>query len=127
MKRLVLMLLAALLLAGCAAGPETADGAEPSSGLPQDLIGTWTSADAGALEVVETLCFDADGALTVSCTYQGQDAGTLRGTCAVSGGKLVCNITEGAAPFQIEYSFRVDGRELLLTDADGTAQYLRVS
>lgn len=127
MKRRILplllpLLLLALLCAGCR-GTETPNA--EAVGLPQDLIGTWVSADPGELDMVETLTFSQDGTLTVSCTFQGKDAGTVGGSCKIENGVLICDITEGASPYTVQYTFAVDGRELRLTDAEGTAQYLR--
>lgn len=129
MKRLLLsiFLLLALLCVGCHGASTPTDAPEESLGLPQDLIGTWVSADPGELDMVETITFEDDGTMTVSCTYQGKDAGTIRGTCVLSEGRLLCSITEGSSPYSVTYSFQVDGRELLLTDAEHTAQYLRAS
>ncbi len=132
MRRLLLpLLLLALLCVGCGtaetAPAETTAQETETEGLPQELIGSWTSADPGELQMVETITFFDDGTLRVSCVYQGADAGTVSGTCHVSGNRLICDITDGAAPYSVEYDFRIDGRELFLSDSDGVAQYLRVS
>lgn len=113
------ILLALVLLVGCAA--------PAGSALPPELIAMWRSADPGELDMVETIEFFEDGSFTVSCTYQGQDAGTLTGTWTAANGTVSCHITGGAAPYAVDYAYRVDGRELTLEDDDGPAHYLRVS
>lgn len=119
MRRLC-CLLALLLLVGCAA-----PAAEPA--LPPELMAMWRSADPGELEMVETIEFFEDGSFTVSCTFQGQDAGTLTGTWTAAEGVVTCHITGGATPYTIQYAYTVDGRQLTLEDDDGPAHYLRVS
>ena len=135
MKRwLCLILLLALLpMAGCAEAPvdETAEASTTVSetvfSVPQDLPGVWVSADAGKLMLSETITFGEDGSLTVSGTYQGSDAGTVYGTYRVEYNRILCSITGGTTPFDVSYQFRIDGRELFLTDDDGEARYLRTS
>ena len=135
MKRwLCLILLLALFpMAGCAEAPvdETAEASATVSetvfSVPQDLPGVWVSADAGKLMLSETITFGEDGSLTVSGTYQGSDAGTIYGTYRVEFNRILCSITGGATPFDVSYQFRIDGRELILTDDDGEARYLRTS
>ena len=95
--------------------------------IPQDLPGVWVSADAGKLMLSETITFGEDGSLTVSSTYQGSDAGTVYGTYRVEYNRILCSITGGTTPFDVSYQFRIDGRELILTDDDGEARYLRTS
>ena len=95
--------------------------------VPQDLPGVWVSADAGKLMLSETITFGEDGSLTVSGTYQGSDAGTVYGTYRVEYNRILCSITGGTTPFDVSYQFRIDGRELILTDDDGEAHYLRTS
>lgn len=116
----VLLLLALALLVGCAAPAAEA-------ALPRELIAMWRSADPGELDLVETIEFFEDGSFTVSCTYQGQDTGTLTGTWTAADGTVSCRITGGAAPYTVDYAYTVDGRELTLEDDDGPAHYLRVS
>ena len=134
MKRLLItiLLLSLLCAAGCAGTqtPETA--AVPATeltegGIPQELPGVWTSADAGKLMMSETITFGEDGSLSVSGTYQGGNLGTIYGTYRVVFNTIFCDITEGTTPFQVSYAFRIDGRELVLTDDDGDATYLRTS
>ena len=135
MKRwLCLILILGLLTAvGCseAAPSESveASSAPPETvfSVPQDLPGVWVSADAGKLMLSETITFGEDGSLTVSGPYQGSDAGTIYGTYRVEFNRILCSITGGAAPFDVSYQFRIDGRELILTDDDGEARYLRTS
>lgn len=133
MKRVLICCLLCLLLCGCSgqAVPQPTEtesrvssAAEP---IPQDLPGVWVSASAGERNMVETITFGDDGSLMVHLDYEGSDYSTVYGTYQIREGKLVCDITEGAAPFQVEYTFRIDGRELYLTDKDGEAHYLRNS
>ena len=95
--------------------------------IPTELLGSWASARGGELEMVETITFFEDGSISVNAVYQGQDAGTIYGTYVVTGHTIHCAITEGTTPFSVVYDFRIDGRELTLTDEEGTAQYLRVA
>lgn len=136
MKQLLclLLLLSLLMIVGCAdteakpIAPNTpAVSEETEFSVPQELPGVWSSADEGQLMLTETITFDEDGNLTVSGTYQGDDAGTIYGSYRVEGNKIICSITGGTEPFQVTYSFRIDGRELILTDAEGDARYLRTS
>lgn len=139
MKQLIFCLCLVLLLcAGCQSESTQATvTAEPSGEssvtttaayfVPTELLGSWVSATGGELEMVETITFGEDGAISVSAVYQGQDAGTIYGTYLVAGHSIYCNITEGTTPFTVEYDFRIEGRELTLTDAEGPAHYLRVS
>ena len=135
MKRwLCLILLLALLpMAGCAEAPvdETAEASATVSetvfSVPQDLPGVWVSASEGQLMLTETITFYENGDLTVSGTYQGSDAGTVYGTYRVEYNRILCSITGGTTPFDVSYQFRIDGRELILTDDDGEAHYLRTS
>ncbi len=134
MKQVIFCLCLVLLLCvGC--GKETtASTTEPTIPttnadyfIPTELLGAWASARGGELEMVETITFTEDGSISVSATYHGSDAGTIYGTYVVMGHTIYCSITEGATPFSVVYDFRIDGRELTLTDKDGTAQYLRVA
>ena len=135
MKRLfILLLLLALLCAvGCkqeAQPPEStaAPVTQPiENAIPQELPGVWTSANAGKLMMSETITFGEDGSLMVTGTYEGSDMGTIYGTYRVVFNTIFCDITEGTTPFQVSYAFHIDGRELVLTDDDGDATYLRTS
>lgn len=135
MKRVLICCLLCLLLCGCGAQAETpptetdalpteSSAAEP---IPRELPGVWVSASAGERNMIETITFGENGSLMVHLDYEGSDYSTVYGTYCIWDGKLVCDITEGAAPFQVEYAFRIDGRELYLTDEDGEAHYLRNS
>lgn len=126
MKRriLPLLLLLALLCTGCRS-TETPNA--EAIGLPQDLIGTWVSADPGELDMVETIVFSEDGSFSVQCDYHGMDAGTISGDYVTEDDHLICNITAGTSPYTAEYTFRVDGRELVLTQDGSDAHYLRNS
>ena len=95
--------------------------------LPRELLGVWVSADEGERNMVETISFFEDGSMTVELKYQGSDYGKLYGNCTLEGHRLICNITDGASPYTVEYEFRIDGRMLILTDDDGPAEYLRTS
>lgn len=142
MKRLLCcLLLLCALFAGCETAadpaesstrapsetPQTLPAASGEPEIPQDLPGVWVSADAGKLMLSETITFGEDGSLTVSGAYQGGDAGTVYGTYRVEFNRILCSITEGTTPFDVSYQFRIDGRELILTDDDGEARYLRTS
>lgn len=134
MKRclIAILLLAVLCAIGCTQTPapeatEMSVTGLPESGIPQDLPGVWTSANAGKLMMSETITFGEDGSLTVTGTYEGSSMGTIYGTYRVVYNTIFCDITEGTTPFQVSYAFRIDGRELTLTDDDGDATYLRTS
>ena len=135
MKRwLCLILILGLLTAvGCSeAAPsesleESSAPPETVFSVPQDLPGVWVSASEGQLMLTETITFYENGDLTVSGTYQGTDSGTIYGTYTVSDNQIFCDITAGTTPFKVTYTFCIDGRELILTDADGDAHYLRTS
>lgn len=128
MKKICLIICFALLLCLCSAcSPEPEASVEVVSGVPQELPGVWVSASGGELELVETITFEEDGSLMVSATYQGADAGTIYGSYRVEQDTVYCSITEGAEPFDMTFTYRIDGRELTLTDADGDAHYLRTS
>ena len=139
MKRVLICCLLCLLFYGCsgkaASTPSEAAPQESSVSeeipqeepIPQELPGVWVSASAGERNMIETITFAEDGSLTVHLDYEGSDYSTVYGTYRVREGKLICDITEGTAPFQKEYTFRIDGRELYLTDEDGEAHYLRNS
>ena len=98
MRRAAAALLCLLLLCACAA-PEQADA------LPQELA--------------------QDGTISVQCTFRGKDTGTIRGVWHADGQTLFTDIQEGTSPYQAEFIWTVDGRELTLTDDSGTARYVR--
>ena len=135
MKRwLCLILILGLLTAvGCSeAAPsesleESSAPPETVFSVPQDLPGVWVSASEGQLMLTETITFYENGDLTVSGTYQGSDSGTIYGTYYVENDQIFCDITAGTTPFKVTYTFRIDGRELILSDAEGEAHYLRTS
>lgn len=135
MKRVLICCLLCLLLCGCSAQAETTPTetdalpteSSAAEAIPQDLPGVWVSASAGERNMIETITFGENGSLMVHLDYEGSDYSTVYGTYCIRDGKLVCDITEGATPFQVEYAFRIDGRELYLTDEDGEAHYLRNS
>ena len=135
MKRLLIaiLLLAVLFSAGCSKAPTQETAAteiaseQTEYAIPQELPGVWASADAGKLMMSETITFGEDGSLTVSGTYEGSDMGTIYGTYRVEHNRILCDITGGTTPYQVSYAFRIDGRELVLTDDDGDATYLRTS
>lgn len=135
MKKIVLplLLLAALLLGACTAAPTDAEppaSQAPSAQgvIPQELLGTWSSASAGELRVTETFTFYDDGAVYAAVTRDGENAGAVNGTYYTVGSTLYCHIDSGTEqPYDLEYTFRIDGRELYLTDSDGESQFLRVS
>ena len=110
MRRAAAALLCLLLLCACAA-PEQADA------LPQELAGSWVSAGNG--DLIETMTLAQDG------TISGKDTGTIRGVWHADGQTLFTDIQEGTAPYQAEFIWSVDGRELTLTDDSGTARYVR--
>lgn len=134
MKRLltVLIILSVLCAVGCtqAAPPETTEAHVTElteGGIPQELPGVWTSANAGKLMMSETITFGEDGSLEVTGTRDGVDSGTIYGTYRVVFNTIFCDITNGVTPYQVSFSFHIDGRELTLTDDDGDATYLRTS
>ncbi len=132
MKRLMICLLCLLFLCGCGdpsvQEPSFEETTLPVQELiPPELCGVWVSADAGERNMVETITFGEDGSLMVHLDYEGSDYSTIYGTYTVERNTVFCDITGGTTPFQVEYDYRIDGRELYLTDSDGTAQYLRNS
>ena len=135
MKKLcVLTLLLALFLTGCGKKAPTPpvetvlpESTVETSPVPPMLIGMWRSLDPGELDMVETIEISEDGNISVNCTYQGQDAGTIYGTYYVTGEFLHCDMTANGAPYIIDYRFEIDGRELVLYDDDGAANYIKVS
>ena len=66
-----------------------------------------------------------DGTISVQCTFRGKDTGTIRGVWHADGQTLFTDIQEGTSPYQAEFIWAVDGRELTLTDESGTARYVR--
>ena len=106
MRRAAAALLCLLLLCACAA-PEQADA------LPQELAGSWVSAGNG--DLIETMTLAQDGTISVQCTFRGKDTGTIRGVWHADGQTLFTDIQEGTAPYQAEFIWTVDGRELTLT------------
>lgn len=136
MKKLIICLILLFCTACGTAQPATeaasvpTEPTEPTTAalfIPTELLGSWVSARGGELEMVETITFFEDGSISVSAVYQGQDAGTIYGTYTVIGHAIHCAITQGTTPFSVVYDYRIDGRELTLTDEEGTAQYLRVA
>ena len=95
--------------------------------VPENLIAMWRSADAGELDMIETITFEPDGSISVNCIYQGADAGTIYGTYYVTGDHIHCEMTSNGQPYIVDYQFILDGRELTLQDDDGPAHYLKVS
>lgn len=128
----VLLLVVSLLLCvGCEKQPaQTEPSTEPTQSsytIPSELLGIWVSADGGDREMIERLYFYEDGSLIVELDYEGEPYGSLYGTFSVEGHTIHCDITEGTTPYQVSYDYRIDGRELILTDDDGPATYLRTS
>ncbi len=142
MKRILLLLtllilLVTLLLTGCGKKEDTPGvvTSEPTENqqvslteaVPPMLIGAWRSLDPGELDMVETIEFFENGEISVNCTYQGQDAGTIYGTYSITNGILHCDMTANNAPYIIDYQFLIDGRELTLVSEDNEANYIKVS
>lgn len=139
MKRLLILLILLTLLLTACGKPETptVNTEEPTQSqaaqiteteaVPPMLIGAWRSLDPGELDMVETIEFFEDGSISVNCTYQGQDAGTIYGTYTIINGMLHCDMTANDAPYIIDYQFLIDGRELILINEDREANYIKVS
>ncbi len=135
MKKLwILFLLLTLLLTGCGKTTPTPpvetvppESTTETSPVPPMLIGAWRSLDPGELDMVETIEFFEDGSISVNCTYQGKDAGTIYGTYYIMEEFLHCDMTANDAPYILDYRFEIDGRELVLYDDDGAANYIKVS
>lgn len=132
MKKIVIwaLLLGFIFAAGCSEEPAPTTVSESQAAtfsVPQELPGVWVSAEEGQLKLTETITFSEDGSMMVEGTYQGEDAGTIFGTYRVEFDKIYCSITEGTQPFDVTYTFRIDGRELTLIDSEGEAHYLKTS
>lgn len=123
------LLLCMFFLFGCAAeAAPTEPSTEAENAVPQELVGTWTSADSGELDMTETFTFNEDGTLSAYAVYHGTQSSTITGTFRAEGHTVYCEVTGGVTePYSLVYEFRVDGRELYLTDDDGDAHFLRVS
>ena len=135
MKRYIIPILLILLLccSGCAGGTPTettapTDEATDTDFIPAELIGTWTSASGGELDMTETFTFNEDGTLSAYAIYRGTETPTVGGSFTVSGHTLLCEVSEGVnEPYTVTYEFRIDGRDLYLTDDEGDSHFLRVS
>lgn len=136
MNRYIISILLILLLccSGCAGGTPTETTAPTDTAatdadfIPTELVGTWTSASSGELDMTETFTFNEDGTLSAYAIYRGTETPTVGGSFAVSGHTLLCEISEGVnEPYTVTYEFRIDGRELYLTDDEGDSHFLRVS
>ena len=80
------------------------------------------------LPVMASLTFNEDGTLSAYAIYRGTETPTVGGTFTVNGHTLLCEVSEGVnEPYTVTYEFRIDGRELYLTDDDGDSHFLRVS
>lgn len=95
--------------------------------VPPMLIGAWRSLDPGELDMVETIEFFEDGSISVNCTYQGEDAGTIYGTYVIINGVLHCDMTSNGEPYILDYQYIIDGRELVLSNDSNEANYIKVS
>lgn len=136
-KLLTLCLFLSLLLAGCkdktptptveTAPTEATTTVLETTPIPEMLIGMWRSADPGELNMVETIEFTAEGYITVSCTYQGSDAGTIFGTYYIIEETLHCDMTSNGEPYILDYRYELDGRELALRTNSKTAHYIKIS
>lgn len=130
----VLLCLCLLFCAGCDSNiAQDSSNNAHSSQAPTELnidpalLGVWTGADPGEREMVESLYFYENGSIVIELSYEGSPYGTLYGSFTVDGHYIICDITEGADPYQVTYEYRIDGRMLTLTDDDGPANYLRTS
>lgn len=133
MKKLwmVLLLAAVLTLAGCAGGteeePQAAQPTETVSYVPDpdhELVGCWVKTgefEEGA-DYVETLTVNGDGTLSVQLDYRGEPYQTLTGTYVISGKHFVVTI-DADTPYTTDYRYAVDGRELTLSDENGSYVY----
>lgn len=136
MKRMiaVLMILATVVCVGCSKDQKSkpAEATDPTATtlpvqLPRGLEGEWMSASAGERGYTESIVFGEDGSLSVSSLKDGVVQQTIYGTFYVDGNKIVFHITEGTTPYESEFQYTLDGRELYLIDDDGMAHYLRTS
>lgn len=130
MKRFFLLFLI-LTLFFCVAcqtndSPETTTTATTIT-LPRGLAGDWSSASSGQLGYTESISFGEDGTLSVSVYQNGEKLQTISGTFTVEGDEIIYSITAGTTPYNGVFEYVLDGRELSLTDAGGTAHYLRTS
>lgn len=136
-KFLILCLFLTLLLAGCGKNTTTPTVQTPTteatetvletSPIPEMLIGTWRSVDPGELNMVETIEFTPDGNISVNCTYQGADAGTIYGTYYIMEETLHCDMTANGEPYILDYRYTLEGRELSLRTDSKTAHYIKIS
>lgn len=131
---LALVCLCLLLWTGCenkndqiSSNSAHSESAATELSIDPALLGAWTGADPGEREMVESLYFYENGSIIIEFSYEGSPYGTLYGTFTVDGHNIICDITEGADPYQVTYEYRIDGRMLTLTDDDGPANYLRTS
>ena len=127
-KFLILLIVLAVLCTGCAGNPaETAPSSEEATEVcaPQGLTGSWSSASSGETGYTETITLEEDGHIYVELFHEGASQQIIAGTYHVEGGTIYYSITEGTAPYEGTFRFRLDGRELFLDDSDGTAHYLR--
>lgn len=133
MKRIFLffLILTLLFCVGCHEDgkPDTtaATSEENFIALPRGLAGDWSSASSGQLGYTESISFGEDGSLSVSVYQNGEKLQTISGTFIVEGDEIVYAITAGTNPYNGVFEYVLDGRELWLTDAGGTAHYLRTS
>lgn len=140
MKRiLILLCILAVLCTGCAGKPaETKKTAaeKPEEELteeatavcaPQGLIGSWISASSGENGYTENITLEEDGFISVELFHDGESQQMISGTYYVKDAEIHYSITEGTAPYEGTFVFRLDGRELFLDDSDGEAHFLRNS
>ena len=107
-RRAAAALLCLLLLCACAA---PGAGGRPAAGAGRQLgqrrkRRSHRDHDAGA----------GRHEISVQCTFRGKDTGTIRGVWHADGQTLFTDVQEGTAPYQAEFIWSVDGRELTLTD-----------
>lgn len=124
----ILIILSLLCCVGCTAETQPETTLPSDDSVPAELVGTWSSAESGALDMTETFTFNEDGTLSAYAVYRGSKTQTVSGSFTVSGHTLSCEVSGGVGePYTVTFEFRIDGRELYLTDADGESQFLRVS
>lgn len=130
------LLVPVLCCAGCASDASaevpteapTAALTVAADSIPAELVGTWSSASSGELDMTETFTFYDDGTFSAYAVYRDTQTQALTGTFTVGGHTLYCEITGGAAePYTQTFDYRIDGRELYLTDAEGESHFLRTS